>query len=206
MEVLPNFLRYEPSPSSRDRSGILFVGRLSREKGVDTLIRAVTQVPQVQLTVIGDGPERLGLQSLARSLDARVTFLGWLERNRVLDTMRHSELLCVPSVWYENCPLVVLEAMGSGLPFAVSDIGGLPELAMGGECGSIVPLGSVDRWAAVMRKVRANPEELRDCAEHAAISLRERHDPKAFVGRLAELYRDAAVDDTRFSLRPTSRW
>jgi glycosyltransferase involved in cell wall biosynthesis len=202
MEVLPNFFRHEPS-SSGDRSGILFVGRLSREKGVDTLIRAVTQVPEVHLTVIGDGPERSGLESLASSLDARVTFLGWLERNRVLDTMRRSELLCVPSVWYENCPIVVLEAMGSDLPIAVSDIGGLPELVMGGKCGSIVPPGSVDGWAAAMRRVRANPKELRERAEHAALSLLEHHSPEAFVCRLIGLYNDAALDDRKFSLGRT---
>lgn len=109
----------------------------------------------------------------------------------------------MPSVWYENCPIVILEAMGSDLPVAVSDIGGLPELVMGGKCGSIVPVGSVDGWAAVMRKVRADPKELLECAEHAALRLADRHGSEAFVSQLVGLYEDVEADNRRFSFGRT---
>lgn len=191
VEVLRNFYPSSQRQEGGERSGALFVGRLSKEKGVDVLVRAVARVPAAQLTVIGDGPERTGLEALAESLGAAVDFRGWVDRASVLGAMRSATLLCVPSISYENCPIVVLEAMGNGLPFAVSTIGGLPELAMGGECGLIVRPGSVDDWARVVRQASENSRELTTKADRAALALDARHSPKLFVARLRRLYAEA---------------
>jgi glycosyltransferase involved in cell wall biosynthesis len=196
MEVVRNPLPVESARSGLERSGLLYVGRLSKEKGVDVLIRATARVPAARLTVVGDGPERARLEELASSLKAKVDFLGWLDRGQVPAVMNGSAILCVPSIWYENCPVVVLEAMSTGLPVAVSDIGGLPELARHGECGVIVPPGSVAGWARLARDVSQRPWMCEGLAERATESLRVFHSPHGSARQITRVYRDV-IDAAR---------
>ena len=140
MEIVPN-----PAPAAAsalagaDRSGLLYVGRLSPEKGVDVLIRALAGCSDVRLRVVGDGPEEQLLRELARQVKANVAFDGWASSAAVREHMAAAGLLCVPSVWYENCPGVVLEAMSAGLP-VVGGVrsGAVPWVLDDGDAGVLV--------------------------------------------------------------------
>lgn len=111
-----------------DGDYLLYVGRLSREKGVDLLIEAAADLG-TSLAVAGDGPERPRLESIARERGARVDFLGHVGSAQ-LDSLRTSCLAqIIPSTWPENAPLAALEAGAMGTPIVASRRGGLPELA-----------------------------------------------------------------------------
>lgn len=171
IDVKPNFMADpgEPDPAT-PRTGLLYVGRLSREKGVGVLLEAVagTGVP---LRVVGEGPERVALEARA---PGHVTFLGGLSRGEVLWEMTNAQALVVPSLWYEGFPMVVVEAYARGTPVIASEIGALAEVVTAGKTGALVPpgdaaalrqrigevLGAADLTAAWGRAARAAYLEL----------------------------------------------
>jgi glycosyltransferase involved in cell wall biosynthesis len=188
--VVPNPADVSATPSLRDGGYVLAAGRLSQEKGLDVLIRAAAQVPDVHVRIAGIGPEEARLKSLAEELGARnVTFLGFLRGVELAEQRVHADAFAVPSVWYENAPLAVLEAMGEGLPVVASRIGGLPELVVDGENGILVEPGNVNEWARALKSIAACPKEVSD---GMAAESRRRIETvfawDAHLSRLEEIY------------------
>ena len=129
IEVKPNFVT---DPGSRtmppgDSNLILFVGRLAREKGPDVLVEAWRQanLDDLRLEIIGDGELRKGLES---DPPAGVTLSGQLDSNEVRQRMLSARALVLPSIWYEGLSMVMLEALGAGLPVLASALGAMPEV------------------------------------------------------------------------------
>lgn len=115
---------------------IVYVGRLSHEKGVETLIDAVKGIPELRLKIIGDGPLTGILEEKIRNENiGNVSFLGYRTGNDLHDEIRKSMFLVIPSEWYENNPLIVIEAFALGKPVLGADIGGIPELVSDWETG-----------------------------------------------------------------------
>jgi glycosyltransferase involved in cell wall biosynthesis len=189
IEVVPNPVKCPDNPSAvEERDGLLFVGRLSPEKGVDCLVKAVAAQGGVGLDVLGDGPSLGELKELSIRLEADVRFHGWADADVVRAYMAKAELLCVPSIGYENCPGVVLEAMAGGLPVLASDLGGLTELLDGGRVGWLAPAGNVEAWRTAIREATTNRAESNGRAELASSWVRHRHDPDLFAERLEQIY------------------
>ena len=130
--VVPNFLEPDPGLSTQTRSGVVFIGRLSQEKGVAPLIAAADQEPDL-ISVAGDGPLLESVMGAAAR--GRLRHLGLLGPRDVLEAVRRSVALVVPSVWYEGFPMVVLEAFATGTPVIASRIGSLAELIGGRPSG-----------------------------------------------------------------------
>ena len=190
MEIVPNAVYGGAAPVDEgDRRGLLYVGRLSVEKGVDCLIGAVAGLKNAPLRVVGDGPELERLSTLADSLGVDVSFEGWADATGVRARMDESELLCVPSVWYENCPGVVLEAMIAGLPIIASDTGGLTELLEEGQAGWLAPPGDSSAWRRVISEALGNNARTARQATRALARVRVRHDPESFIQRIENIYR-----------------
>ena len=129
--------RIEPQPDS-----VAFLGRMTALKGGDLLVRAVADASAalgrpITLTMIGDGPERSAWQQLARRLDVRAEFVGWLGEER-WSHLERASLLAVPSIWPEPFGLVGLEAASLGVPAVAFDVGGIREWLTPGENGFLV--------------------------------------------------------------------
>jgi len=132
------------------------VGRLVPKKGYDVLLRAAAPLLRereagIELRLIGDGPERRGLEALAGTLEVaeHVRFLGTLPWGKTLERMREFSVLAVPSVQApdgdtDGLPNVLLEAGALGVPIVASEIAGIPELIRTGETGTLVPPGEVE--------------------------------------------------------------
>lgn len=118
---------------------IVTAGRLVAWKQVDRVIEAIATLPDVGLVIIGDGPERSRLQSLARVLEIgdRVYFSGQLPPQEMLALMAACDLFVLNST-YEGLPHVILEAMSLGLPVVATAVGGTPELVRDGENGRLI--------------------------------------------------------------------
>ncbi|MCA2211919.1 glycosyltransferase [Jidongwangia harbinensis] len=140
--------------------GVVYAGRLAPEKGVHTLIQAAALLPAgVPVDVAGDGPSRAALEDLAdRVAPGRVRFHGRLPKDRLHDLVRASAVAAVPSVWYENQPLAVLEAFGCGVPVVGTDLGGLPELITSDVDGLTVPAGDAAALAGALARTLADPD------------------------------------------------
>jgi glycosyltransferase involved in cell wall biosynthesis len=132
-----------PRPPRSGERVALFAGRLIPWKGAHLAIEAMTHLPGWRLEVLGDGRDRARLEALAarRGVADHVTFLGWLERDAVLQHMREADVFLFPSL-HEDGGWVVGEAMALGLPVVAVDRGG--PAAIG---ASVVPVGSVDAMA-----------------------------------------------------------
>jgi glycosyltransferase involved in cell wall biosynthesis len=136
MVHLPYFIdstRFKVVPQKGDY--VIFAGRLSHEKGVDVLVEAMRHVRGLRCIVAGDGPERPRIEALARSLNLAIEFTGFLTRAQLFPLIGGARALVLPSLWYENQPVSVLEAYALGTPAIVSEIGALKELVEDGEEG-----------------------------------------------------------------------
>jgi glycosyltransferase involved in cell wall biosynthesis len=131
---------------------VFFAGRLFPWKGVDHLIAALAQVPEVRLLVAGDGPSRAGWmqQAQALGLGARVDFLGHVPREQVALYMQAADYVALYS-GYEGLPHVLLESLRAGTPVIAANKGGCPEVVTHGVNGLLVPYIDVEALAAALR-------------------------------------------------------
>lgn len=157
IHVVPNFLEPDPGVSAEPRSGILYVGRLAKEKGVEQMARAATREPGL-LRVAGDGPLAGVVERSAAAGDLR--HLGRLDAASVLAQVRSASALVLPSIWFEGFPMVVLEAFASGTPVIASRIGSLAEVIEEGETGLFVEPDDPGSLAERMRWAVDHPHEL----------------------------------------------
>jgi glycosyltransferase involved in cell wall biosynthesis len=186
-EYVPNFVSTESfeacyTPGTR----FVYFGRLSREKGIATLIRAAAAA-NVGLDVIGTGPQQAELEALAANQDVR--FLGFLTGAKLNAAVAAARAVVVPSEWYENAPLSVLEGAALGKPLIVARVGGLPELVAENESGWSFESRSVEQLAATLRRVADLPDE---AVANAGVAARHRIEdefsPRRYLERIRSVY------------------
>jgi len=129
---------------------LVYVGRLTRKKGVEYLILAMRSVKDIDLLIIGDGPDRGRLEKMATGL--RVTFVGMVPWEETLHYLSQAKALILPS-FYEGLPNVILEAMSVGVPAIASRVGGIPDVVKDGETGLLVEPGRVDELAISINRL-----------------------------------------------------
>jgi glycosyltransferase involved in cell wall biosynthesis len=166
---------------------VVYVGRLSPEKGVDTLLSAARDVDGV-VEIIGDGPERTRLEAMA---GANVVFRGQLPSPEVLARVKSATLLVVPSRWYEGFPMVVLEAMATGTPVLASRIGSLAEIVTHEQTGLLLPPDDATSWHDAMADLLRSPSRAASLGTNARARFLERHSMPIGMESLAEIYERA---------------
>lgn len=180
--VKPNFVDFA-APDPAPRRGLLFVGRLSVEKGVATLAQAMALLPGAQLRVAGDGPQAGLLEGVAG-----VMRLGSLPGETVRQEMSHAAALVVPSICYETFGLVVIEAFACGTPVIVSRIGALAELVCDGETGLLFEPGNPRDLANKMAWAQAHPEQMATMGRKARAQYEAEFSAEVNYQRLMEIY------------------
>lgn len=114
----------------------LFFGRLSYEKGVMTLLRSFKDLPQCRLKVVGTGPKKDELKAFVQTNKmGNVEFLGYKTGKELTDLVGNAYFVIVPSEWYENNPMTIIEAYSVGTPVIGARIGGIPEIVVNGQTG-----------------------------------------------------------------------
>lgn len=120
----------------------LFFGRLSYEKGVKTLLEAFKDLPECHLKVVGTGPKEHDLESFAVACGMKnVEFLGYKKGRELKDLVKNAYFVIVPSEWYENNPMSIIESYSEGTPVIGAKIGGIPEIVVEDETGYLFPSG-----------------------------------------------------------------
>jgi glycosyltransferase involved in cell wall biosynthesis len=158
--VRPNFVYAPPLTANRNNAGnyALYMGRLSPEKGCWTLIRAFEQMPQVALKILGTGPVEQELKDYvsAKGL-GNIQFLGFKSGDEKWQLLRNSLCLVVPSEWYENFPVTVLEAFMASKPVVASRMGGLPYIVQDGQSGLLFEAGNVGDLVQQIQRLVSDP-------------------------------------------------
>lgn len=175
-EVIPNAIDVErftapapaPAAMSSGRRSVLYVGRLEPRKGIDRLLRAMAivrqRVPCTQLVVVGDGPDRAALESVARDVDVEVCFAGRVSDDDLPGFYQAADVVCSPALGDESFGIVLLEAMAAGAPVVASDLPAFHQVLDGGRLGELFePGNSAELAARVLRLLRRpdNRERLR---------------------------------------------
>jgi glycosyltransferase involved in cell wall biosynthesis len=175
------------------RAGALYVGRLSPEKGIDTLLRAWNGLDG-SLRVVGDGPLR-GVVENATS--PRIVALGWRTPAEVAVEMARAAFLVVPSTWPETFGLVVVEAFCQGLPVIASRIGSLAEIVDDGRTGLLCSPGDTEDLATKVRWAHQHPEAMRTLGANARGAYEQRYSPSVNFKLLSKIYEAASHEADR---------
>jgi glycosyltransferase involved in cell wall biosynthesis len=189
----PYFLPVEEYTPAYGRSDyFIYLGRLSREKGIVTLLEALRERHGTRLTcrILGEGPLEADLkQRVAKWGLARVEFAGYQHGEALHRTIREAAFTVVPSEWYENLPFAVLESFALGTPVVGSRIGGIPEMVEHGDTGLTFTAGDPSELARAIDWMEARAEEAMAMGRRARQVAEERYAPGPHLERLERLYR-----------------
>ena len=149
--VKPNFVFPDPGLGGARQNYALFVGRLSKEKGIETVLQAWAELGgRIPLHIAGDGPLAEMVRQAAQT-NPGIIWLGQLSRQALMDQMKRAHVLLFPSIWYEGGPLTMLEGFATGLPVIASNLGAMADLVDEGRTGFLFePGSSADLTRAVL--------------------------------------------------------
>src|SRR5580704_16779820 len=189
-EVLPHF---QPVKEVMERSAegapLLYFGRLSAEKGVDDLLRAMQRLPNLRLTVAGDGPERGRLQQLSGELGlANVEFAGHLRGAELERAIAGSRFTVLPSHAYETLGKTILESYARARTVIATDLGSRRELVQAGKTGLLYRTGDVEQLASAIQFLSSEPELAERMGRAGREKVRLRYTPEAHYEALIGLY------------------
>lgn len=200
INYLPNFINprdFVPSYESAENS-IVYVGRLSEEKGVSTLIKSIRGMDEIRLKIIGDGPLMYPLKKEVITRGQRnVIFLGFKSGEELKDEIRKSLFTVIPSEWYENNPRSVLEAFALGKPVVGSRIGGIPELVMDGKTGLLFNASSPEDLREKIKALLIKNDTIKTLGKNAREFVEEGFNPEVHYSGLMRIYEKAMVKNRR---------
>ncbi|MBV8072949.1 MAG: glycosyltransferase family 4 protein [Acidobacteriaceae bacterium] len=193
VRVKPNFLASDPGPGTGLGGFALFLGRLTEEKGIRTLLRAWRDVPDVPLKVAGSGPLASFVAERARELPS-VEYLGQCEPRCAIELLHAAAFLVFPSEWYEGLPMTIVEAFACGTPVICSALGAMNELVLRDITGVLFEPGNALELAGAVNRLIADPRRLSQIRAKARQEYLECYTPGINYPQLMEIY-EAAKDN-----------
>jgi glycosyltransferase involved in cell wall biosynthesis len=183
LQVIPNFTSIQENPSTDSDKGdyYCYIGRIAKEKGIETLIQAAQQLPY-PLVIAGKGPLLGPLKERYES--DQIRFPGYLAREDVKTLVEKARFSVIPSIWYDNNPLSILESLSLGTPVLGASIGGIPELIDEGLNGLLFEPGNIADLKDKIEKMYQTSFNYRDILQCA----QERYSKEAYYGQLMGIY------------------
>ena len=193
--VKPNFVSPDPGVGDGRGGYAIYVGRLSVEKGIDTLLSAWQKAPAgMKLKIVGDGPSR-DLVRAAAEQNAHVEWLGHLPRPCVQTLIAEAAVLVLPSVCYEGLPKTILEAFASGTPVVGARLGGIAAAVKHAETGRLFTPGNAPSLAAEVEHMVANSDQFAAMRRAARREFEANYTAQRNYELLMSIYHRAGVKD-----------
>ena len=176
-------------------NNLLYMGRLSKEKGIEYLLKAMIditkKIPTVHLNITGGGPEKENLEELIKKykLEKNVSFIGQIPNKEIERYYKISNILIVPSICEEVFPLVGIEAMSVGRPVIASRVGGIPEWLNDGETGFLVDPGNSAQITEKVIKLFSNRRLMEKMGENGRKKA-EQFDIKKHIKEIEIVYQE----------------
>jgi len=186
--VKPNFVSLPERPSKQKGEYAVFVGRLSKEKGVGTLLQAWHELPDMPIKLIGDGP--LLNKAISQSPKS-VEVMGRKNHDETLDQMTNALFLVMPSECYETFGLVIVEAMACGVPVVASRLGAMAEIVDDGKTGLLFEPGNAKDLASKVRWLFEHPEKAEQMGKNARAEYEAKYTPERNYELLMDIYQQA---------------
>lgn len=198
--IIPHFLEAKGEDVSQDLGeDVMFVGRLSKEKGVDRLLNAWKLIQDCgrHLWIVGDGPERNVLESLSKSLGLKnITFTGFVERSAMRDLWRKMACSVVPSIWKEPFGMVVLESWGRGRPVVAHRIGALEEIIEDGGNGLLTQVDDAEGLGKAILRLLKDPNFCSNLGKAGQKKLQNDYSQSIWQDRILKVYQGINISKT----------
>lgn len=193
LAVKPNFLLPDPGERSEPGDYALFLGRLSPEKGLHTLLSAWERLSrQHTLRIVGDGPLRSNLESLVSSTNlSNIQMIGALPHDDVIKIMGKARFLVLPSECYENFPLTIVEAFACGVPVIASHLGAMAEIVDGGRTGLHFTPGDAEDLTVKIQWAWTHPAEMEAMGRAARSEYEAKYTAERNYQMLLRIYETA---------------
>ncbi len=189
--VKPNALLRDPGVGSGSGGYVLYVGRLSHEKGIQVLLEAWKSVRNQRLLIVGTGPMEDEVRQRVAQLEG-VQWLGKLEPSEVMKRMQDAALMVLPSVCYEGLPMTIIEALACGTPVLTPNHGAMPGL--GQEASLTYEAPFEEQLATKLNELLSHREGLAELRPTARATYEARYTPEQNLASLEAIYRDAVAD------------
>lgn len=186
IRLKPNFINLPELPDWQSRSGGIFVGRLSKEKGLAVLVEAVNSLKNSSITVIGSGD----MEELAK-ITFGFNYLGFQSLEMILSSMRKSLYLVLPSICYEQFPRTIVEAFACGLPVITSRIGPQSNIVEENQTGLLFEAGNAEDLASKLAWAESHPEKMIEMGKNARAEYESKYTSELNYNMLIDIYFDA---------------
>ena len=185
-------LKYRNCNNDTYGSYYLFYGRLSFEKGISTLIRAFGQHPELKLKIVGAGPLERCLKDECRKLNnTSIEFVGYKTGKDLYELVANAKFVCVPSEWYENNPMTIVESYSLRTPVIAAAIGGITEIVEEGKTGLLFKSGNViDLCRAIVKSKELSEASYLSMKNNAESFAEENFNENIYYNKLIETYND----------------
>lgn len=193
ISILGNFLEDIPFTHTGEvNNRFVYMGRLSPEKGVITILEAARLFPQAQFDIIGTGPSETELRAYAASHSlSNVHFWGFQKGEERFRSLHGATALLLPSVWHEQFPMVILEAFRMGVPVIATRMGGLPDIVSEGETGLLFDPGDANGLVNCLKKLCLTHTLQRALGQKAREHFINHHSETAYYPNLMSIYQQA---------------
>ena len=181
--IKPNFLFEDPGYSEINEGYFLFIGRLDQTKGINILIEAGKNLPQIKFIIVGDGKLRDKFKSIIN-----IEYVGQLNRNDMFFKIKNSAALIFPSIWYETFGLSVVEAFACGKPVISSNIGVMAEIIEHGKTGLLFESGNANDLIEKILWAKNNLEKMSEMGLNARKEFEEKYTAEKNYKILMEIY------------------
>lgn len=187
MKVLYNFTVPNRGNSNvNKKEQVLYFGRISEEKGINTLLDAIAQLRNIKFVFAGAGP--LSEEVIKYP---NIEYVGYKSGEQLFDLISQSLFSIIPSEWYENCPMSILESMSLGTPVIGSDIGGIPELIKHDSTGLLYRTGDKEDLVSKINELYKNRSKLAKMSKQCIIEA-DKYSIDNYYENIMEVYRSAA--------------
>jgi glycosyltransferase involved in cell wall biosynthesis len=196
--VKPNFLSDPPEPSFSHKDCVIFLGRLSHEKGVFILIDAAGKLKDsvipLRVRIVGDGPARKELEDKAESERINgIEFTGRKNFDECMALLKEARFMVMPAICYENFPMAIREAFACGKPVITSRLGAMAELVQDGKTGLLFEPGNSEDLAAKMKWMLENEEACKEMGKNGRKEFEEKYTAGKNFEILMDIYRGLGI-------------
>lgn len=185
--------------NTTDEGYALYIGRLSKEKGIINLILAFQKLKEGKLYIAGDGPEKDNILSFIKEnqLQDKIKLLGFLDKDNVKKVLSKCKFVVVPSIWYENCPYSVLETLTIGKPVIGANIGGIPELVQDNFNGFTYEYNSIDELSEKMKKLFDDEKLLYKMSKNAKEQAIALYNKERYYEKIISIYEKVIKENNK---------
>ncbi len=192
IRIIPNFILppYPDLDSKKCENTIVYLGRLSEEKGVHVLLESLRYLPQVKLHIIGTGSREVELKKQAMKFGDQVIFEGFLGGERKYASLKQAQMMIIPSLWYEQFPINILESMAAATPVIASNSGGLPSLIQDEKNGLLFQPGNAEDLARKIQILLDDPELALEMGFHGRRMVENQFSAASHLEKLICYYKE----------------